>query len=132
MLNIWVYVPLLKKKKSGNSLWSSGWDSALPLPRPQLQSLIGELRYHKPSYMAKKPPKNQNSPCENTAFLWHILLIYLCPNSLTLRIVVYMDLLELGAFLYLSYNLFRHTCALKHWFFSSAFVVGFFKGVWEI
>ena len=32
------------------------------LPRAQVQSLVGELRFHKPCGMAKKPPKPTNQP----------------------------------------------------------------------
>ena len=33
---------------------SSGWDSAFSLPRAWVQSLVGELRSHKPRGAAKK------------------------------------------------------------------------------
>ena len=36
--------PVFKMKKKKKSLWSSGWDSALSLPRMQIQSLVMELR----------------------------------------------------------------------------------------
>ena len=41
--------------------------------------------------------------------------------------MVYVDLLELGEFLYLSYILFGCADALKNWFFNSPGVVGFSK-----
>ena len=42
---------------------SSGEDSALSLPRVQAQSLVGELRFHRPLSLAGKQ-KKKTVPCE--------------------------------------------------------------------
>ena len=47
------------KRYFGNSLVIQWLDFMLPLQSAQVQSLVGELRVHKPHGMAKKKKKNQ-------------------------------------------------------------------------
>ena len=62
-------------KFSGIPWWSSGSDSKLPLLRAQLQSLVGELKSHKPRGAAKKKIREIFTHYSFKYFFWSFLLL---------------------------------------------------------
>ena len=125
---IWVYFPLFKKEKSGNSLvvqWLGLCSSTAkgPASVPDWGTKIPQAKWHG----QKNPPKIRIAHVKILHFFDTFYSFIFVQILWLLRIMVYVDLLELGVFLYLSYNLFRHTNALKHWFFSSAWRLPFSK-----
>ena len=61
--------PATKKLTLGIPWWSSGYNSVLSLPRAWVQSLVRELKSHKPRGAAKKRKKKKKKG--NTCGLLH-------------------------------------------------------------
>ena len=57
---------------------SSGWDPVLLLPRAQVQSLVGELRSHKPRGTAQKEKKKKKKIYPTSSWALNIDFFVMC------------------------------------------------------